>query len=143
MTARYRHDGEERLTCWLNEARRGNKEAFGRLCGTDSWQRWLIGIACSLPPNLRSKVDPEDVLTETLEQAWRDIGGLKDVSTQGFHRWIAGISRPSLPKTLSGRRGPERALIIGACQLGVDRSFRAMWTVECPGSGTNDSECHP
>ena len=107
-TARRDDDDREGLTRWLNEARRGNKEAFGRLCGTDSWQRWLIGIASSLPPHLRGKVDPEDVLIEALEQAWRDLGGLKDVSTQGFHRWVSGICRHRLVDFVRHHERPRR-----------------------------------
>ena len=108
MTGEDQHPNGERLTRWLNEARRGNKEAFGRLCGTDSWQRWLIGIAGSLPPHLRSKVDPEDVLVETLEQAWQDIGKLKHVTTHGFHRWIAGIARHRVADIIRHHEQPRR-----------------------------------
>jgi RNA polymerase sigma factor (sigma-70 family) len=81
------------LTHWLGQAQRGDREAFNRLCAEDSRQRWLLLIATSLPQYLRSKVDPEDVLQDTLAQAWRDLGQLGDASTQGFHRWIAGVAR--------------------------------------------------
>ena len=54
-------DDRQRLTRWLNEARRGNREAFKHLCDADSWHRWLIAITALLPPQLRPKVDPEDV----------------------------------------------------------------------------------
>lgn len=108
ISAGTRRDGGEQLTRWLNEARRGNKEAFRHLYASDSWQRWLIAIACSLPNHLRSKVDPEDVLLETLEQAWRDIGDLKDVSTSGFHRWIASISRHRVADVIRHHEQPRR-----------------------------------
>ncbi len=108
MTSGTQGERDEQLTCWLDEARRGNKEAFEHLCGSDSWHRWLIGIAGSLPAHMRSKVDPQDVLVETLEQAWRDIGKLKDVSTRGLHRWIAGISRHRLADVIRYHEQPRR-----------------------------------
>lgn len=108
MTAGTQRGDGERLTRWLNEARRGNKEAFRRLCAPDSWQRWLTAIAVSLPPHLRSRVDPEDVLLETLEQAWRHIGDLKDVSTQGFHRWISSIARHRVADIIRHHQRPRR-----------------------------------
>jgi serine/threonine protein kinase len=107
MTPGPRPDDGKRLTRWLNEARGGNKEALRHLCASDCWQRWLIGIPGSLPPRLRSKVDPEDVLVETVEQAWQDIGKLKDVSTLGFHRWIAGICRQGVADTIRHHEQPR------------------------------------
>ncbi len=101
-------DDRQRLTRWLNEARRGNGEAFRHLCSADSWQRWLIAITALLPRQLRPKVDPEDVLMETLEQAWRNIYDLKDVTTQGFHRWIPGIYRHRVASVIRHYKQPKR-----------------------------------
>ncbi len=101
-------DDRQRLTRWLNEARRGNREAFRHLCGADSWQRWLIAISSLLPPQLRPKVDPEDVLVATLEQAWQGIDDLKEVNTQGFHRWIPGIYRHRVADVIRHYKQPKR-----------------------------------
>ena len=50
-------------------------------------------ITCLLPPRLRPKVGSEDILQEVLDQAWEGLGTLRDVSIQGFHRWVAAIAR--------------------------------------------------
>lgn len=108
MTDGTGNDDRQRLTGWLNEARRGDEEAFRHFCTPDLWQRWLIAITASLPPRLRGKVDPEDVLLETLEQAWRDIGKLQDVSTRGFQRWIPGIYRHRVADIIRYWEQPKR-----------------------------------
>ena len=104
-------DDEAQLTQWLSEARRGDTDAFEHLFAPDSRQRWLIAISASLPGSLRSKVDPEDVLQETLEQAWRDLGTLKEVSTAGFHRWVAGIARHRVTDVMRRYQQPRRDVI--------------------------------
>jgi len=77
------------LTSYLRQAQRGDVAAFRKLCTPQSWERWVLTAACLLPARLRSKVDPEDVVLETLEQAWRNIGQFKVVSTGAFHRWVS------------------------------------------------------
>jgi RNA polymerase sigma factor (sigma-70 family) len=48
------------------------------------------------------------VLQETLEQAWRNLGTLKEVSAAGFHRWLAGIARHRVTDLIRCYRQPRR-----------------------------------
>lgn len=115
MTRHAAQKGAAHVTRWLHQARAGDAEAFRKLCGPESRERWLVAIAWSLPRRLRRKVDPEDILQETLAQAWRDRGSLEDVSSRGFHRWVLGISRHRVADTVryydqdKRRRGQEES----------------------------------
>ncbi len=84
--------GSERLTAWLGKARAGDRSAFDQLFNDVSSERCLLVITVRLPPKLRSKLGPEDLLQETRIEAWRDIAQLREVSTAGFHRWVVGIA---------------------------------------------------
>lgn len=84
---------EHQTADWIAAAAKGDQTAFDRLCGEDRLQRWAVMIGARLPQRLRAKIDPEDILQDTLQRAWRDIGTLKDRSPAGFHRWVVGIAR--------------------------------------------------
>lgn len=93
MSATQERRDREQLTSWLNEARRGNGQAFRRLYTPESQRRWRLAAESLLPARLRAKVDPDDIVSEALVQAWRDLQNLRDVSTRRFHRWVSSILR--------------------------------------------------
>ena len=55
----------------------------GRL---DTW------IALRLGPKLRGRVTEEDVLQETLLQAYRGLGNFNDTGTGSFRRWLLSVA---------------------------------------------------
>ena len=82
----------ERLTRWLNEARNGSRAAWDRLLSEDLRQRLLTAIMYRLPSFYRRRADPEDLLQETLLQAFRDIRGCRAADTSAFYRWLRSIA---------------------------------------------------
>ena len=86
-------DCSSECTHWLREARSGNREAFCKLCTETTVNRLLVVICSDLPSRLRAKIDPENILQEVLDRAWRDLKTLKEVSAPGFRRWVCAIAR--------------------------------------------------
>ena len=80
-------------THWLREARSGSREAFCQLCTETTVNRLLVVICSDLPSRLRAKIDPEDVLQEVLDRAWRDLQTLRELSAPGFRHWVCAIAR--------------------------------------------------
>ena len=109
-------EGSTQLTKWIEQVRGGDRDAFAHLCNTSSVQRVVLAIAASLPDYLRARVDPEDILQEVLNEAWRGIGDLRNASTRGFHRWLAGIARHRVADVIRRHNQPKRA-------VGRDRSL--------------------
>lgn len=86
-------DSPSALTRALQEAHRGDREAFCQLCAGATLSRLLIVIGQALPARLHAKIDAEDVLQEVLDQAWRNLPSLNQVSLPGFYRWVCAIAR--------------------------------------------------
>lgn len=87
------HPDSLTLATWVQQARRGDRVAFDRLCTPQAVQRWLVIIGLLMPSRLRAKVDPEDILQEALARAWYDLRNLREVDGPGFYRWVSGIAR--------------------------------------------------
>ena len=103
-----RQNEQERFTRWLRDAHEGDKDTFDCLCDAESRHRWLLAICNDLPPDLRSKVDPEDVLQEAVKQAWQDLGDFQDESRQRFRCWLSGIVRNRLRDAIRFHHQPKR-----------------------------------
>lgn len=103
-----RQNEQERFTRLLSGAHEGDKEAFDCLCDAESRQRWLLAISSGLPPDLRSKVDPEDVLQDAVKQAWQDIGDFQGESRQRFRCWLSGVVRNRLLDAIRFHHQPKR-----------------------------------
>lgn len=109
------------LTPWLHVAREGKTEACRHLFTRESMDRWLILIGYLLPQQIRRQVDPHDILIEVLHQAWSDLRTLRDVSTNGFYRWVSTIARREVSDAVKrwtrGMRDARREVSLPTSEL--------------------------
>jgi RNA polymerase sigma-70 factor (ECF subfamily) len=102
-----------RLEALVKRAQRGDRRAFDELCAC--YRSKLVRWICSLmSPELRSKIEPEDVLQETLVWAYRVIEKFEWRTEEALERWLFGIARHALLKEAS-RRNRGREYVI-ACE---------------------------
>ncbi|MCH8218954.1 MAG: hypothetical protein IH892_19525 [Planctomycetes bacterium] len=71
----------------IDRARAGDRAALERLLVEQS-DPLCAHIARGLPARLQSTVAAEDVMQETLTQAFLGIGWLRDASPQTFATWL-------------------------------------------------------
>ncbi|HVR74913.1 MAG TPA: RNA polymerase sigma factor [Planctomycetota bacterium] len=76
----------------LERARRGDRTAFEGLVAPER-SRLLGHIQGLLGRKLRVKVDPEDVLQESLLRALEAIARFEGRNASDFERWLEGIAR--------------------------------------------------
>ena len=80
------------VRCTLAAARRGDDEAFGRLF--ELFRRHLLILAQrELPPGLRGKLGPSDVVQDTAIDAHRDFPGFRGSTTEQCYAWLRSILR--------------------------------------------------
>ena len=77
---------------WIVEARQGDREALGRLL--DVCRHYLLFVAGNeLPPTLKAKVAPSDIVQDTLMAAGRAFPRFVGGSEQELLAWLRGILR--------------------------------------------------
>jgi RNA polymerase sigma-70 factor (ECF subfamily) len=94
----------------VTRAQRGDRRAFDELC--ERSRAKLFGWIHSLmSPQLRSNVEPEDVLQETLVWAYRSIRKLEWRDEEALERWLFSIAKHAVLKEASRKnRGRERLI---------------------------------
>lgn len=75
----------------VERARTGDRRAFEQLAGSVS-DVVLASIRRRLGPELREKLDAEDVLQETFLRAFRSIEEFRWQGEKSFERWLSGIA---------------------------------------------------
>jgi RNA polymerase sigma-70 factor (ECF subfamily) len=77
---------------WIVEAQGGNREALGRLL--ELCRHYLMLVANQeLTPAIWSKVDPSDIVQDTLLEAGRDFPHFHGQSEEELLAWLHGILR--------------------------------------------------
>jgi RNA polymerase sigma-70 factor (ECF subfamily) len=79
------------ITFLIQRASGGDREAFDELVAPFS-ERLLKRIRQRMGPGLGRKVEPEDVLQETLFRAFRSIGHFRWQGQNSFQAWLEGIA---------------------------------------------------
>jgi RNA polymerase sigma-70 factor (ECF subfamily) len=76
---------------WIRRARQGDREAFDRLARDNEGPlRSLIDI--QLGQGLRSRVEVDDLLQDTLLRAFQSIGHFKGETPAALRTWLGGIA---------------------------------------------------
>ena len=69
----------------------------------------LMSFVGSLIPNdLKSRVEPQDILNDTYFEAYRRIGEFTAIDDQSVFRWLATIARHQLINTVKAQRCQKR-----------------------------------
>lgn len=105
----------EPMESLVDRTQRGDRRAFEQLVES-SRARLQALIRARLGVRLRSVVDVEDVVQQTLFQAFRSIGGFEWQGDRSFARWLGGIAENVIRKE---HRGLEQR---GRVRLETDRS---------------------
>lgn len=72
------------------------------------YDRLLAYISRILPPDLRSSVDPEDVLQSTWQQVFQKFARFEERGKDSFYRWIATIARFQMLDLIAAHRAEKR-----------------------------------
>ncbi len=99
-----------RVKALVKRAQRGDRQAFDELCERyrSKLLRWVFSL---MSPQLRSKIEPEDVLQETFVWAYRSIGKLEWRNEEALERWLFSIAKHAMLKEASRRnRGVENLI---------------------------------
>ena len=92
------------------KAQAGNKVAFQELTD-DCWERLLFVIRSRLGVRLKGQLEAEDVLQETLLQAFQSVGTFEWRGGDSFMRWLSGIAgHVILKQAYRGERLPKLEL---------------------------------
>jgi RNA polymerase sigma-70 factor (ECF subfamily) len=82
------------VEAWLDAARRGSGEAFGRLL--DTFRRYLLLVAHrELDPDLQAKGGPSDLVQETFLNAQKNFAQFRGQTEREFLAWLHGILKNS------------------------------------------------
>ena len=99
----------------------GDRTALERLLLAD-YQRLMAYVERRFPARLRGALAPEDVLQETLVDAFQHIGSFTPAGPDAFYRWLTTIATHRLADAAKAqrtlKRGAGRAW--GECELNLD-----------------------
>jgi RNA polymerase sigma-70 factor (ECF subfamily) len=98
------HEDASRVKALAMRAQSGDRGAFDELIERFR-PRLLRWILSQMSPRLRSKVEPEDVLQETLIWAFRSMAKLDWRGEEALEHWLFSIAKHVVLKEAS-RRGP-------------------------------------
>ena len=94
----------------IESAQRGDRSAFEELVA-ESREPLLKAIRRRMGRTLREKLEPEDVLQETLLRAFRSVKDFRWQGESSFGRWLEGIATKFiLHSARTHRRRPELQL---------------------------------
>lgn len=101
-----------RIECLLAAARHGDRAALGQLFDA-ARQQLLDAASRGLPPALRGRVGPSDVVQETAIDMQRDFGRFSGSTTEELFAWLRTILNHNLIDAvrhhgLAGKRSPRR-----------------------------------
>ena len=92
----------------VEQAKGGSRPAFDRL--TLALREPLEKLICArLGPELRSRVEVDDVLQETLLRAFRSIASIEWQGEKAFLAWLETIAVRAILDEAGKRKGPELA----------------------------------
>lgn len=94
----------------VRRAQRGDREAFDEL-GQRSREALLRWIQSQMSPHLRSRVEPEDILQETLVWAYRSIERLEWRGEDALRRWLFSIAKHVVLKQAARRDGTRERFL--------------------------------
>lgn len=98
------HESNERLlACAVN----GDEEAITQLLW-DCYDALARHVAQRLPGSLKSKIDVEDILQETLTDAWRAIASFRPQGSHSFFQWVRVIAERNLFDKIKAQRRIKR-----------------------------------
>jgi DNA-directed RNA polymerase specialized sigma24 family protein len=80
---------------WIAEARGGDRPALGRLLGA-CFSYLLAAANRGLSAALRGRLDPSDVVQDTLMEAWQDFSQFRGKSEVDLLAWLRQILRHNL-----------------------------------------------
>jgi len=94
------HESTGRIEALVKRAQGGDRSAFDELIGQvrPKLIRWILS---RMSPNLRGKVEPEDVLQETCLWAFRSIGKIEWRGGEAFEHWLFSIAKHVVLKEVS------------------------------------------
>ena len=100
MQALMEHEHTSRVKALVARAQDGDRSAFDELVehSRDKLLRWILSC---MSPQLRSKVEPEDILQETLVWAYRSIGRLEWRGEKAMEHWLFSIAKHAALKETS------------------------------------------
>jgi RNA polymerase sigma-70 factor (ECF subfamily) len=105
----------------VEQAVAGDSKALGRLLYQHNLELAAY-IERQLPANLRSMVEPQDVLQDVYFEVFRRIGTFRPAESEQFIRWLLTIARNRLIDVArhqrAAKRGGERHRMTGADPLG-------------------------
>lgn len=81
--------------------------AWQRLVDSTNAASLLVVIQSRLGPGLRARVEPEDILQESLLQAWRDRGTARFESPRAFRAWLLTVIDHRI-RDLAGHAGAQK-----------------------------------
>jgi RNA polymerase sigma factor (sigma-70 family) len=96
-------EDQDRTLRLVDEAQRGNREAFDRLASlfqnrvrtsVESWTRFQLG----------PRVEIEEVLQDTLVRAFRSLDHFQWDGDESFFRWLCGIAKHALAQAIQDER---------------------------------------
>ena len=82
---------DEPLKLLIERARSGNREAFESL-SRDVRGRLVAFVQSRLGPSLRGRLDPEDVVQETLLRAFETVKAFRGADIDDLWKWLASIA---------------------------------------------------
>ena len=101
-------EADARIRILVEEARTGSRESFDELVESNGHRLEAL-VRSRLGPQLRSEITVEDIVQETLLQAFRSIERFEWRGENSFVRWLAGIAENVLRKQYRGLEQRRRA----------------------------------
>lgn len=103
---------------WITEARGGDRVALGRLLGA-CFSCLLAAANRGLSAALRGRLDPSDVVQDTLMEAWQGFAQFRGESEADLLAWIRQILRHNLANERrrhihSAMRSTRREVVLSA-----------------------------
>ena len=106
----------------VEAARDGDRHALSALYARHEG-RLLAAIRARMSPEMRARLQPEDVLQETLLESARRIDAFVPDGPSSFYRWLVGIARNKLREAARAGRAQKRAR-----EEHLDEQPPASWT---------------
>jgi RNA polymerase sigma-70 factor (ECF subfamily) len=97
------HDSQQLLAA----AVAGDQAALERLL-FESYDLLHAHVASRISPQYRGLIDPEDILQQTLFEAFRDVGRFRPESPEAFTRWLKAIAEHRLLDAIKSLRRKKR-----------------------------------
>ncbi len=96
-----------RIAELLTQAKQGHDEALGQLL--EAFRNWLrIFASQQLPDETRPRIDPSDLIQDTLKSAIKNFADFRGETPIEFQIWLKRIHERNLQDTIKFHRGAQK-----------------------------------